>query len=260
MTYILESKSEAERLKKQNAQPQYSIPVELQYLKLELNGKKILDAGCGVGSLSKILSENYYAMIHGCDAAEMRIQQAKNSCSPNVHFFTGDLTSLPIADDFYDVIFLRFVIEHSLDPKPILRELRRILKPNGRLVIIDFDGLIFNLHHQDKILGSYLAKLEKELPIDLFIGRKLPRLLNEMDLQVDEFYIQPLLFQREDLESEAGNMLMRFQQTEELIKSILGPEHYEPFVTLYLEELRKSQGLFCNKFIITALKPSGVYV
>ena len=258
MTYILESKSEAERLEIQNAQPQYSIPIELQHLKLELNGKKILDAGCGVGSLAKILNENFYAVVHACDAAETRVQQAKKTCSPGVHFFTVDLVSLATPDDFYDVIFVRFVLEHTRDPQPILKELRRVLKPNGRLVIIDFDGLIFNIHHHDKLLVEYLSKFEKELPIDLFIGRKLPRMLSEMELKVDEFYIQPLIFQREDLEAEAENMLMRFQQTESLIKSILGSEHYERFVDLYLSELRKSQGLFCNKFIITASKTSGV--
>lgn len=258
MTYILESKSEAERLSKQNAQPQYYIPIELQHLKLDLNGKKILDAGCGVGTLAKVLSENYYAVVHACDAAETRVQQAKKTCSPGVHFFTGDLTSLATPDDFYDVIFVRFVLEHTRDPQPILKELRRVLKPNGRLVIIDFDGLIFNLHHKNELLGSYLSKLEKDLPIDLFIGRKLPRMLSEMALTVDEFYIQPLIFQHDDLEAEAENMLMRFQQTESLIKSILGSEHYGTFVDLYLSELRKSQGLFCNKFIITALKPAGV--
>lgn len=257
MTYILESERESQRLERQNARPQYSIPIELQHLKVDLNGKKILDAGCGVGSLAKILNENFYATVHGCDASQMRVQQARKTCSPKVNFFIGDLTALAVPDDTYDVIFVRFVLEHTLDPRSILRELRRVLRPNGHLVVIDFDGLIFNLHHQNELLGEYLSRLEKELPIDLFIGRKLPRMLSEMAFDVDELYVQPLVFQRADLEFEAENMLMRFQQTERLINSILGTEHYESFVELYLSELRKSQALFCNKFIITATKPSG---
>jgi ubiquinone/menaquinone biosynthesis C-methylase UbiE len=255
MTYILENKAEAERLKKQNSQPQYSIQEELKHLKLVLNGKKILDAGCGVGSLSEILERDYYSEIHACDASEIRIHQAKKSCSKNINFFTADLKALPEEKNQFDVIFVRFVLEHSLDPKPLISELFRVLKPGGHLVVIDFDGLIFNIDHRNAELKSYLDKLQQELPIDLFIGRKLPRLLTDEGFQLEECHIQGLSFLGQDLESEQKNMEMRFNQTEPLIKQILGEDKFEVFSNLYLSEMKKSQMLFCNKFIISSKKP-----
>jgi SAM-dependent methyltransferase len=255
MTYILENNAESERLQKQNSQPQYSIHEELKHLKLVLNGKKILDAGCGVGSLSEILAHDFYSEIHGCDASEIRIHQAKKNCSKKINFFTTDLRSIPRNQNQFDVIFVRFVLEHTLDPRPIISELFRVLKPGGHLVVIDFDGLIFNLDHRNPELKKYLEKLQSELPIDLFIGRKLPRLLTEEGFLLEECHIQGLSFLGSDLESEQKNMEMRFNQTEPLIKQILGQDKFEVFSRLYLAEMKKSQMLFCNKFIISSKKP-----
>lgn len=255
MKYIIESHQESKRLEKQNALPQYSILEELKFLKLELNGKKILDAGCGTGSLARILIDHYQSEISGCDASEERIHEAKTLSGTNVQFFTANLTSMPTPDNEFDVIFIRFVLEHTLEPNKIVSELSRILKPGGHLVVIDLDGLIFNLHHQDKILGDNLVLLQEKLPIDLYIGRKLPRMMKEAGLNLAECHLQPMLFQGEDLEKEVENMLMRFSQSEASIKLILGENEFNTFRNSYVSEMRNSHAIFCNKFIVSASKP-----
>ena len=254
MTYILESQDEKERLKLQNTKPQYSIENEIKHLNLNLNGKKILDAGCGIGSLSHLLAQKYNCSIEGCDFSHDRIQEAKLTFNPNTSFSVQDLTKLSLDNESFDYIFVRFVLEHTRDPYPILRELRRVLKNNGELIVIDFDGLIFNLHHQSQKLQYYIDALKEKLPIDLFIGRKLPRMLTEENFELDECHIQPLIFQKEDLEEEIKNMEMRFLQTKEITSSILGAENYDNFVNLYTSEMRKSKIHFCNKFILRATK------
>ena len=258
MSYILESHHESERLEKQNAQPQYSIEEELEALKLNLNEKKILDAGCGTGCLSRILEENFRSEIHACDASEFRIQNAKNSSNKDINYFVADLTALPCPNDSYDVIFIRFVLEHTLNPNSILQELHRVLRPGGHLVVIDLDGLIFNLHHKSEKLSDYLELLQKQLPLDLYIGRKLPRMMCEAGLILSECRVQPLLFQGKDLEEEVENMLMRFDQSKAIIMQIIGSENYETFTSLYISEMRKSQTLFCNKFIVSSTKPKRI--
>ena len=254
MTYILESGDEKIRLQLQNTKPQYSVENEINFLKLDLNGKKVLDAGCGIGTLTHLLSQKFNCKIEGCDFSSDRIQEANLNSNSNTLFSVQDLRKLSMADESFDYVFVRFVLEHTLDPYSILRELRRVLKNNGELIIIDFDGLIFNLHHQSQKLQFYIDALKEKLPIDLFIGRKLPRMLTEEGFELSECHIQPLIFEKEDLEEEIKNMEMRFLQTKECITSILGEENYNEFVDLYVSEMRKSRLHFCNKFILRSLK------
>lgn len=255
MNYILENQNEAQRLEKQNSLPQYCIKKEIEYLGLEMSKKKILDAGCGIGSLSKVLNSIYEAEIHACDASPCRINEAKKNIE-SVYFFEADITSLNCPDNYYDVIFARFVLEHTTAPQKILNELHRVLKPNGSIVIIDLDGLIFNLHHENTELEKYLELIKKNLPIDLFIGRKLPRMLMETGFLIDECHVQPMVFMGEHLDLEIENMQMRFNQSKEAISNIIGESHFDRFVSLYLSKMRKSQITFCNKFILSAKKPN----
>lgn len=87
MNYIIESHQESQRLEKQNALPQYSIFEELKLLELDLDGKKILDAGCGTGTLARTLGENFQADLSGCDASLERIQEAKVLSKDSLSFF-----------------------------------------------------------------------------------------------------------------------------------------------------------------------------
>ena len=215
MTYVLEDNDEIQRLEKQNAQAQYSIEKELDYLKLDLNGKKILDAGCGTGSLSSILSKKFKAEIHGCDSSLSRLEQAR-SLGSGVSYFQSDITNLKTPDHFYDTIFTRFVLEHTPHPGNMLRELKRVLKVGGEIIIIELDGLIFNLYHQSQELKNYLKLLEEKLPIDLFIGRKIPRMLHDYGLQISSCHVQPMVFSNQDLEVESQNMIMRFEQSKNI--------------------------------------------
>lgn len=254
MTYILESSQEKERLKFQNNKPQYCVESEINFLRLDLEGKRVLDAGCGVGTLTHLLAQKFNCSIEGCDFSKDRIIDASQNSNPNTSFSVQDLRQLSMNNESFDYVFVRFVLEHTLDPYSILRELRRVLKKNGELIIIDFDGLIFNLHHQSHKLQTYIDILKEKLPIDLFIGRKLPRMLTEEGFELTQCHIQPLIFEKEDLEEEVKNMEMRFLQTKDIISSILGKENYLEFVQLYTSEMRKSQVHFCNKFILRAQK------
>jgi len=99
---------------------------------------RILDAGCGDGrllgeiySVSKIKKE-----LYGVDYSTNAIEFARLFV-PEATFIQADLIKLPYEDNFFDVIFLVEVLEHFRpdDIPKILRELSRIIKKDGRLII-----------------------------------------------------------------------------------------------------------------------------
>ena len=128
------------------------------------NNDTILDYGCGLGGLlTKIHSEHPNTQLIGVDISSQITQQAKKNCSfakiqKIVHGRPTTLHSGSI-----DTIFCLDVIEHSENPTLILNELRRLLKPNGKIILCTPDifsfwpkgksrnpitNIIFNIYRQ----------------------------------------------------------------------------------------------------------------
>jgi ubiquinone/menaquinone biosynthesis C-methylase UbiE len=101
--------------------------------------KRILDAGCGNGRYSQfLLSEaDADATITSFDYSQQMLQRARKRLqSSRVTHVAADLTRLPYADACFDAIVCGWVLEHLPDPRPGLRELARVLRPGGRLLLL----------------------------------------------------------------------------------------------------------------------------
>ena len=92
----------------------------------------ILDAGCGDGLQLDKYIKSYTAF--GVDISLTRLKRAKDRVSRNV-VFSGDLFKLPIKDNKFDVVILGEVIEHLEEPRVVLREIHRILKSTGYILL-----------------------------------------------------------------------------------------------------------------------------
>jgi len=101
-----------------------------------LDGKQILDAGCGPGTVSKRLVEEG-AIVVGVDAAEEMIQRARERCGDKATFYVGDLTSQldSLDDGTFDVIACLNTLEHIDDWQAVFAEFARVLKPRGQVVV-----------------------------------------------------------------------------------------------------------------------------
>jgi len=95
---------------------------------------KILAAGCGEGHIEKYLKNGEITLI---DISKEAIRRAKDGLGPqnNHKFIVGDLEKIPVRDNYFDKVECSEVIEHVMSPKRMLKELQRVLKPNGTLVI-----------------------------------------------------------------------------------------------------------------------------
>ncbi len=98
----------------------------------------IADLGCGTGALARAIAASG-ARVIGVDrsAAMLRVARRAARDQDNVELREGALEALPIADGSCDVALLVLVLSYAAQVLPVLREACRVLKPGGRLLVLD---------------------------------------------------------------------------------------------------------------------------
>jgi arsenite methyltransferase len=116
-------------------------------------GDRVLDAGCGPGFyVSEILERvGPEGSAVGVDASEPMLALAAKRCEghANVAFHPGDVTALPVADADFDRALSVQVLEYVGDIPAALAELKRVLRPGGRLLLWDVDWATVSWHSED---------------------------------------------------------------------------------------------------------------
>ena len=102
------------------------------------SGEKVLDVGCGTGGTTAELARAVGATGHvlGVDISEPLVEAARAQALANATFEVGDAATYPFEDASFDLVFSRFGVMFFADPVTAFRNLRRALKPAGRLVFI----------------------------------------------------------------------------------------------------------------------------
>jgi ubiquinone/menaquinone biosynthesis C-methylase UbiE len=99
------------------------------------NGK-ILDVGCGNGNLFSLLPDGKYE-LYGIDFSQNMIDEAKMNCGTKAKFAVSDAEELPFDDDSFDIIVCNASFHHYVHPNTVLKEMHRVLKYGGKLLIGD---------------------------------------------------------------------------------------------------------------------------
>lgn len=161
------------------------------------NGMSVLELGSGPGfvteQLVNSLPESEITALEIdrslLDEAEKRLEHIPSSKLRFVHSSVYD-TGLP--DHSYDFAVARLLFLHLHNPLEAAKEIYRVLKPGGKLVIIDIDDGIFGAvsPHMDLLPSviKKLADLQASKGGNRYIGRELPRLLTKsgyIDLDID---------------------------------------------------------------------------
>ena len=100
----------------------------------------VLDVACGTGDLSIELQQNSAAKIVGSDFCRPMLEIAKEKAGTVIPFVEGDAMSLPFADDSFDAVTIAFGLRNLSNFEDGLRELQRVLKPGGRIGVLEFSS------------------------------------------------------------------------------------------------------------------------
>jgi SAM-dependent methyltransferase len=101
---------------------------------------KIADLGAGDGTVSRLLArqaEFVHCIDNSSRMVELGRSLAKKEQLKNVDYVLGDIEKVPLADRSVDIALLSQALHHAENPKKALSEAFRILKPGGRLLILD---------------------------------------------------------------------------------------------------------------------------
>jgi ubiquinone/menaquinone biosynthesis C-methylase UbiE len=258
--YVLENKKESERLEKQAKLAAYQLSEEFSNF-LVKPGQRVLDAGCGTGLVARYLAEHFpKSIIEGCDRSVDRIEHSTatetNVQRTPIQYFISNLESIQQKNETYDAITCRYVVEHVDSPLKVFQEFHRVLKPSGQVQIVDFDGLLYNLHPLSDELADMLTTLKTKAPFDLFVGRKIPHYLQQAGFKDCKWEITVHDFKGEELLGEFQMYLERLTFAIPLLSQIFGSEtKAHRMKKIFLEEMMQPNStLFYNKFVVTGVK------
>ncbi len=103
-----------------------------ELLPADLAGRRLLDIGCGTGWFSA-QAHHRGARVTSLDLGVPLLQQVRRKAP--VHTTVGDALRLPFRDSCFDLVISSEVVEHTFDPPGAVREMARVLRPGGFLVL-----------------------------------------------------------------------------------------------------------------------------
>ena len=111
--------------------------IQKAYLRREM---VVADVGAGTGFVAAGLAP-IVRRVHVVDGSAAMLEIAKKNLNQfsNVEYHEADGTSLPFADQTLDAVFANMYLHHAPNPLAAIREMVRVLRPGGRLVITDMD-------------------------------------------------------------------------------------------------------------------------
>ena len=99
-------------------------------------GQRVLDLAAGTGTSSEPYADAGIDVV-ACDFSTGMLKVGKRR-RPDIDFVAGDATNLPFADNSFDATTISFGLRNVIDPKKALREMLRVTKPGGKLVVAEF--------------------------------------------------------------------------------------------------------------------------
>jgi arsenite methyltransferase len=222
-------------------------------------GERILDLGCGSGTHCRIIAWLVIpgGRVVGVDAEPDAIAVAERLSSETNHqaltFQVADAHHLPFDDETFDAAICISVLAFCQDPLRVLSEARRVLRPGGRLLLVnsDEDTRIYNSH--DRELGRRVTRAIADRARDPWVGRRLAGLLTAAGFTISQEEVLP------DVDREFAPGRSGYLVAHALRDHLLGPggltvEEYERWLADL--DLCQQEGSYC--YSVTTFSYLGV--
>jgi len=123
--------------------------------------KRFLDAGCGTGYHTIKFGKNAKLLV-GIDIDKQKINEAERKYGrKNVLFLVGNIEKTKFRNGYFDIIFCQFVIEHLINVEKIFKEFSRLLKKDGKLIIIT-SNIFDPQNFLNRIIPSFIKSFIKK--------------------------------------------------------------------------------------------------
>jgi SAM-dependent methyltransferase len=115
---------------------------------------RLLDVGCGTGALLRQISTRWPAVqLYGIDPSGGMLRQAHQTLRDRARLIQGEVTALPFAGHSFSVVVSTSTLRYWPDAGAGMREIARVLEPEGQLLLLDWCGDAF----RHRLLGRWLA-------------------------------------------------------------------------------------------------------
>jgi SAM-dependent methyltransferase len=173
-----------------------------------ISGGAVLDVGCGTGEILARLAAKYpEASFTGVDLEESHLARAAARCAEfgdRIRFEPGDAMALHFPDASFDVVLCRHVLQAVPDAARVIAEIKRVVRPGGRVHLIAEDyGMLWSHPTQLDADGFWQVippRFGAAIGCDLHVGRKTFTILHDAgmtDIAVDYVVVDTLRVDRE---------------------------------------------------------------
>ena len=222
-------------------------------------GESIVDLGCGPGFMTSELSPavGEAGVVYGIDPSQEMLSKAEGRCQglTNVRLIEGSANAIPAADGQIDGVVSVQVFEYVEDVPAALREVRRVLKPGGRVVIgdIHFGSVVW--HSKDPARMRRMLDAWDEHLVDRALPERMPGYLDDAGFIVERQHPHAMFTSR--LKSDSFiTALMHLIAAYAKENGLVSPEDAAAFLEEQMQLGRNGRFFFAaNHFIIRARVP-----
>jgi ubiquinone/menaquinone biosynthesis C-methylase UbiE len=146
------------------------------------DGMRLLDSGCGTGSLLKELSESGKELnLYGIDLSPEMIEAARVKLKDEKHIelYEGSAADLPFQSNYFDYVVCMNSLHHHANPNQSVVEMTRVLKPGGVMILMD--GFVDSTVR--KILSRTANVIRNEGKVQRFRREELRRIFRSLEYE-----------------------------------------------------------------------------
>lgn len=218
-------------------------------------GSRVLDAGCGEGDVAARLAARFGLEVDGVDLLEFNLQRARRKAArlgltDRLRFHCLDYAELPFADQTFDGVYTMETLVHAFDHQRALRELRRVLKPGGKLVLFEYSvPPRAQMSRAQQEVFDFVVERSAMRSLPLFVHGGFPVILDQAGFEVVSV---------EDITQRMWPMVRRLARICYLpaqVGRLLGVRGVLLNCTAAVESYRHREGWRYN--VVTARRPDG---